>query len=100
MILNAKWALKLLRTKSFIIITDTEAICNIPLIDLEKLDNVVMLTAQTSQLLAIMEQLSDIGEKHKKRLEEMMEVQRNARETLREEEANSNATKPKTRKKV
>lgn len=93
-----RWALKVLRTESYIIITDSESICHIPLVDLTDIDNVLVLSSQTSQLLAIMEQLALVSEEHKKRLEELLKLQEDAQKNIQANETQVKAGKAKDTK--
>lgn len=65
---NFKWAFKVLRTKTFIILTDREAIVQVPMHGLEAMDNQFMLIAQQSSLKEFNNRLEEVISEHEQAL--------------------------------
>lgn len=64
MVEKLKWAYKLLRSRSYVILTDKEAMVSIPLMDIEKFESQFLLGAQTASLLEFQTRLGDTIREH------------------------------------
>ena len=61
-----KWAFKILRTKTFIILTDTEAVVQIPLHEVDTMESRFLLIAQQSSLKEFNRRLQGVIEEHER----------------------------------
>lgn len=59
-----KWAFKILRTKTFIILTDTEAVVQVPLHEVETMQSKFLLIAQQSSLKEFNRRLEEVIKEH------------------------------------
>ena len=79
--LNRKWARKLLGTKNFVVLTDTEAVINLRGLDPESLDDIVVLSAQTAELLSFYDRLGKLMKQHNKVVERFLAKERISKPT-------------------
>lgn len=61
---NRRWAKKLLRTQSFVVLTDTESVICFAGIDPNKFDDQLMLMSQLTVLKTFRNRLDDLIKKH------------------------------------
>lgn len=62
---NIYWAWKVLFSRSFMVVTDNEAVCSIPLIDPDNVESVARLEFQATVLGKIKESLIRLEKEHK-----------------------------------
>ena len=65
--LKLLWSL--MRSKTYVVLTDTRAVVMIPLVDLKKFDSVLLLSAQTSALYSFREKLEALISEHEETVE-------------------------------
>lgn len=59
-----KWAYRLLRTNTYVVLTDKESAVNIPLSSLDSFDNVFLLNAQQASLKEFRDRIEDVIHEH------------------------------------
>lgn len=69
-----KIVMSLIRSKAYVVLTETQAIVMIPLVDLSKFDNILMLSAQTSALVEFEEKLKALIKEHGQALENLSKL--------------------------
>jgi hypothetical protein len=82
---NLSWAWKILRSKTVILLTDKEAICHIPFVDLDSFDNVLLLSGQQTALATIRDNVDGLVKEHSSAIEALAERQGVKLEDLRRE---------------
>lgn len=79
MLERLKWALRVLRTRSYVVLTDTRSVVNIPMFDQETLDDQMILAAQTASLENFKTRLEDLIREHKEAVSLLSYRQKQAR---------------------
>ncbi len=62
-------AVSLLRSKTYVLLTDDKAVVSIPLVDMTKFDNILLLTAQAAALDEFQSRLADLALEHEQHVE-------------------------------
>lgn len=88
-----KWAKRLLRAKYFVVLTNDAAIIALDGADPDKLDDFLVLRAQTSELIEFHTELGALIERHQAAVEKKLEATREKLPTAR-------AKKPSAKKTV
>lgn len=64
-----KLILSILRTKSYVILTDDRAVASIPVVDIDTFDNVLLLSGQTAALQEFQARLYDLIIEHEEAID-------------------------------
>lgn len=64
-----KWALRLLRSRTYVLLTDKEAVVSIPLADIDSFENQFLLSAQTASLQEFRSRLEDLIGEHEQAIQ-------------------------------
>lgn len=95
-----KWAIRILKSDTYVVLTDEAAVVNIPLMNPDSITNVILLSAQTSSLKEFKDRLEDTIHEH----EDALELLLRQRKQPYTRKKNTNTTKAskttKTRNKV
>lgn len=69
--INLRWARKIMKSRNFVIMTDTESVIFLDGIDPNSMDNLVMLAAQASSLDDFIARLKEVAKHHEARATEI-----------------------------
>lgn len=69
---------QLLRSYSYVVLTDSNAVIHIPMMDIEKIQNVMILGSQTSSLKEFRDRLDEVIKEHDHQTKLLLHRRRNA----------------------
>lgn len=64
-----KWAFRLMRSKTYVVLTDKSSVVNIPITSLDSFENTLLLAAQTASLQEFASRLEDLISEHEQAIE-------------------------------
>lgn len=64
-----KWAYRLLRSRTFLVLTDKASVVSIPLVDIQAHESVFLLSAQTASLQEFKSRLEDLINEHEEAIQ-------------------------------
>lgn len=76
--LHAKWARKLLGSKSFVLLTDKESVIYFSGLNPDRIEDNILLHSQTAALLSFSERLNELILKHEKAIDRVLKKEGNA----------------------
>lgn len=71
-----KWALRILNSDTYVVLTDKSAVVNIPLMNPDSIQNVILLSAQTASLNEFKDRLEDTIHEHEDAIELLLRQRR------------------------
>jgi hypothetical protein len=93
-----RWAYKLLRSKTFVVLLDKQSVVFMPLVDLEAFENQFILAAQTASLHQFKERLEGLIREHEEAIQLLAHRESN-KQTPTKRQANRTNVQKKTTKK-
>ena len=91
------WAFRLLRSRSFVLLTDKQSVVMLPLADVNKMERLFIISSQTTSLYEFKERLEEVIDEHEQAAELLL--RRKVAEAVRKEaDSSNNGRKTKTRR--
>lgn len=94
-----KWAFRILNSDAYVVLTDKSAVVNIPMMNPDSIQNVILLSAQTASLSEFKDRLEDSINEHEDAIKLLLR-QRRQPPVHKKNATTTKASKPTRRNKV